>query len=101
MRISGLSILGILAASPLAHADTTKTVSWFLSHPDEQDQAHKLCMNNPGEAQRVPDCLNAATAVEQSGLAGMMRRIPVDSAAQRCAEMPPYQRPFAYCGGYK
>jgi hypothetical protein len=96
MRIFGLAMSGILAICPSAHAET-KTVSWFLSHPEARAQVHRLCMNNPGEAQHVPDCLNAATAVEQSGL----NNIPVESSAQRCANMPAYQRRVAFCGDYK
>jgi hypothetical protein len=96
MRSCSLAILGILATCPLAHAET-KTVSWFLAHPDERNRVHKLCMNNPGEAQHVPDCLNAATAIEQSGL----NDIPAESSAQRCAKMPAYQRRVAFCGDGK
>jgi hypothetical protein len=97
LRMSGLAILGVLATCPMAHA--TKTVSWFLAHPDVRDRVHRLCMNDPGEAKRIPDCLNAATAVEQSAMGGVMNRIPVKSLAQICAEMPPYQRVFNHCGG--
>ncbi len=96
MRISGLAMSGILAICPLAHAET-RTVSWFLSHPEARAQVHKLCMNNPGEAQHVPDCLNAATAIEQSAMGGVMNRIPVKPLAQICAEMPAYQRPINHC----
>jgi hypothetical protein len=99
MRIAGLVMLGILVACPRAHAET-KTVSWFLSHPDARARVHQLCMNNPGEAEREPDCLNAATAIEQSAMGGVINRIPVKPLAQICAEMPAYQRPFAYCSGY-
>jgi hypothetical protein len=38
MRISSLAILGILEVCPLAHAET-KTVSWFLAHPDVRQGA--------------------------------------------------------------
>jgi hypothetical protein len=100
MRSCSLAILGILAASQLAHAET-KTVSWFLAHPDERNRVHKLCMNNPGEAQHVPDCLNAATAIEQSAMSGVTNRIPVKPLAQICAEMPAYQRPINHCGDGK
>lgn len=89
MRSCSLAILGILAASQLAHAET-KTVSWFLAHPDARDRVHNLCMNNPGEAQHVPDCLNAATAVEQADMNGVMRRIPpTPTPAQLCAQYGP------------
>jgi hypothetical protein len=94
MRISGLAVLGILIAGAPAHAET-KTVSWFLAHPAERARVHRLCMNNPGEAQRVPDCLNAATALEHSAT----NRIPVQSMAQICAEVPAYQRPILRCPG--
>jgi hypothetical protein len=96
LRMSGPVILGVLAACPMAHA--TRTVSWFLAHPDVREQVHKLCMNDPGEAQHTPDCLNAATAVEQADINRVGSQIPVKSLAQICAEMPPYQRPFNHCG---
>ena len=60
-----LALFVILATSTTAHAEP-KTVSWFLAHPTAREQVHKLCMNDPGEAKHTPDCLNAATAVEQS-----------------------------------
>ena len=95
MRIQ-LAIIGIFVAIPMAHAEN-KTVSWFLDHPDIRNTVHQLCMNNPGEAQFTPDCLNAATAVERSATRGLVSAIPVQSLSQICAGMPAYQRKFAYC----
>jgi hypothetical protein len=90
MRSGSLAILGILvASSQVAHAES-KTVSWFLAHPDARDRVHKLCMNNPGEARHVPDCLNAATAVEQADMNGVMRQVPpTPTPEQLCAQYGP------------
>ena len=75
-----LALFVILATSTTAHAEP-KTVSWFLAHPTAREQVHKLCMNDPGEAKHTPDCLNAATAVEQS----YINSIPTPSLAEICA----------------
>jgi hypothetical protein len=96
MRVS-LAFICFLSAAPMAHAEV-KTVSWFLTHADARGRVHQLCMNNPGEAQRIPDCLNAATAVEQSAMMGVMGRIPVKSMAQVCSEYPEqYRRVVMHC----
>jgi hypothetical protein len=54
----------ILTASA-AHAET-KTVSWFLAHPEARAKVYALCQDNPGEAQHTPNCFNALEASQQA-----------------------------------
>jgi hypothetical protein len=87
MRVYSLAFIGILAACPQAHA--AKTVEWYLQHPAVRDKVYRLCQNNPGEAKHVPDCENAATAIERSAI---NRIPPVMSEAQICAQYPKWYR---------
>jgi hypothetical protein len=72
MRIYGLAIIGTMAIFPLAANAETKTVSWYLSHPDVRAKVNKLCMNNPGEARKNADCINAEEASEHASLDRMV-----------------------------
>jgi hypothetical protein len=85
-----------MALAPMAHAET-KTVFWYAAHPDVRARVHSLCMDNPGEAMHTPDCLNAATAVEQAGIADVRRHIPVESLADLCARHPDWWRRAVGC----
>jgi hypothetical protein len=64
-----ITVAWILSAS-VAHADT-KTVSWFLAHPDARAKVNAMCRDNPGEARHVPNCTNALEATTQASIAKM------------------------------
>jgi hypothetical protein len=87
MRIYGLAIIGILAVCPLAAHAETKTVSWYMSHPDVRARVNKLCMNNPGEARRNADCINAEVASEHASLDKM--EAEMDRPTMKCVPSSP------------
>lgn len=91
MRISVLATLAMLAVPP-AHSET---VTWYLAHPDVRDRVHAACMDDPGHAMHVAACLNAATAIERSAVAG----IPLMTEEQICAQISsePYRRIVLHC----
>ena len=89
-------LAGALLLTPLTvRAEEVKTVSWFAAHPITRDRVHALCMNNPGEAQRDPNCLNAAAAVARSTI----NQIPAVSLSQICATVSSeeYRRIVLHC----
>jgi len=55
----------ILTAASAAQADT-KTVSWYVAHPDARAKVYALCQDNPGQARHEPNCLNAFAAIQKA-----------------------------------
>jgi hypothetical protein len=87
MRIYDLTIIGILATCPLvAHAET-KTVGWFMAHPDVRARVNKLCMNNPGDARNNADCINAEIAGEHASMDKMVTQM--DHPTVKCVPSSP------------
>jgi hypothetical protein len=100
-----ITVALILAASA-AHADT-KTVSWFVAHPEARAKVYRLCQDNPGEAGHVPNCLNAFEAGQLASNKALERQIEAGrgrtmledcdkqgflfQAANRCGQYRPQQ----------
>jgi hypothetical protein len=97
MRISSLAILGILEVCPLAHAET-KTVSWFLAHPDVRAKVLQLCRNNPGDARHNSDCINAADASQIAAADRMMGSKAPPLLIDQCAQMGTLFQTVYHCG---
>jgi hypothetical protein len=53
-----------------------RTVSWFAAHPSEMRQKFAACNDNPGGAMTDPECENALTAREHTGLADSFPEAP-------------------------
>jgi hypothetical protein len=47
-----------MAASP----QQERTASWYAAHPTILENVIKLCRDDPGQAVRNPDCMNASQA---------------------------------------
>lgn len=54
-------IITVVAAVSLgsAVASEVRTATWFADHPEQRRQVVILCLDNPGEAKRSPNCDNA------------------------------------------
>jgi hypothetical protein len=92
--------LTLLALLPIVSAPAwaeTKTVSWYVSHPDARTRVKALCLNNPGEAKHVPDCANASAADPEVVLQSMPRE---RSLIQMCSEMDPLFQAANRCGRF-
>jgi hypothetical protein len=61
-----------------------KTVEWYVQHPDWRAKINRACMNNPGEAMHVPDCLNASEATQRNGVGSAIASLD-RGLAQTCA----------------
>jgi hypothetical protein len=38
--------------------EETKTVKWYIDHPEERKKQLEICNNNPGELKNDPTCIN-------------------------------------------
>jgi hypothetical protein len=79
---SHLLIFLALTLSPMAHAEETKTVSWYKSHPITRTKVNELCMNSPGEAKHNANCINSEMASEHAALDRIVSQI--DHPTVRC-----------------
>ena len=59
-----LSVFLLLAASVASAAagEEVRGVEWYRQHPAERAAVTRRCMDNPGQLDRTPDCVNAEKA---------------------------------------
>jgi len=86
-----------LLIGPLARGEEPAhhTVSWYREHPDTREKVNKLCMDNPGEAQHSPDCLNALAASDD---AARDRLMSINPPRIDCATQPRMWQISNHCG---
>lgn len=97
---AALGLLLCIGTSVGASAEpepSTRTVSWFLSHPSARAQVNAICKDDPGTARHVPNCINASVADERAALDHISAPTQ-PSLIQRCAEMPPLFQIVNHCG---
>ena len=63
----GAAAILVSAASP------TRTVSWYMWHPEELRNTMARCDNDPGHARTDPDCINASSAKQKNEAYEVMR----------------------------
>jgi hypothetical protein len=93
--------VALILAAPAAHAET-KTVSWYVAHPDARAKVYALCQDNPGQAKRVANCLNAAEAIKETSLHEVERQLDAAGAGRTliddCDKMPRLFQQANRCG---
>ena len=66
MQKKSILVALIMAAALLAGCgERTQTVSWYRAHAQDMTAKLAKCNGNPGEALKMPNCINAATADNQ------------------------------------
>lgn len=60
MKFGLIAVVGIFSA---CHStEPTRSVEWFIEHPEELKDAITKCNGNPGELAATPNCINAKRA---------------------------------------
>jgi hypothetical protein len=81
----------LFLATSAAYADT-KTVSWYVAHPEARAKVYALCQDNPGQAKHVANCLNAAEAIKEASLQDVTKQINTATGGKTlldmCDQMP-------------
>ena len=97
VKTIALCWLALLAVMSSPAEAETKTVSWYVDHPAARARVKALCLNDPGTAQHVPNCINASAADAEVAL----RSAPNSrTLLQQCNEMPELFQAANRCGKY-
>lgn len=60
VALVGFALTGCFDDTPTI--GPVQTVEWYKEHDDERQAILKRCVNNPGELQETPNCVNAIQA---------------------------------------
>lgn len=58
----GLCLVLASNAVSAASAQEVRGVEWYRQHPAERSAVTRRCVDNPGQLERTPDCINAERA---------------------------------------
>jgi len=96
-----ITTAALILAAPAAHAET-KTVSWFLAHPEARAKVYALCQDNPGEAKHTPNCINAVEAMSRVSAQEVEKQLKAAGAGRTliddCDKMPRLFQQANRCG---
>lgn len=62
LRHLGLCLVLVGTAASAASGEEVRGVEWYRQHPAERAAVTRRCVDNPGQLERTPDCVNAERA---------------------------------------
>ena len=63
VKVMNLGLIALAVALAACHStEPTRSVEWFIEHPEDLKAAIARCNGNPGELAATPNCINAKRA---------------------------------------